>query len=376
MATSPIRVGLIGLSGAAAEDYDGTSWTPNAHLPFLRASPHFEIVALLNSSLESAQAAIKKYGLPVETKAYGDPNELANDSAIDLVVCSVRVDRHFLTVRPSIVAGKAVYVEWPLDRDLQVAKEMTSLAAQHNIKTIVGLQGSFTPAIQKLQSLVDKGAIGKILGSTVVGALGNADATESKNVRYFLQREVGGNVMSIHSGHCLEFVTAVLGQFKSFGSSCSIRRPFIDIVNGDKVIEKGARNSVPDQILMYGTVEPSNAPVRISLHSGPGFPGLPRLDWRIQGEKGWLRLTSSVFFLNIGSPDMKLELFNAETGTVEEISSDVDEWEVLPLPAHNIAKLYEAYRKNEWHPTFDWALKKHELLDRMWQTFDKENAAE
>jgi hypothetical protein len=74
MATSPIRVGLIGLSGAAAEDYDGTSWTPNAHLPFLRASPHFEIVALLNSSLESAQAAIKKYGLPVETKAYGDPN--------------------------------------------------------------------------------------------------------------------------------------------------------------------------------------------------------------------------------------------------------------------------------------------------------------
>jgi predicted dehydrogenase len=320
-------------------------------------------------------------------------------------------------VRPSIVAGKAVYVEWPLDRDLQVAKEMTSLAAQHNIKTIVGLQGSFTPAIQKLQSLVDKGAIGKILGSTVVGALGNADATESKNVRYFLQREVGGNVMSIHSGHCLEFVTAgkfhvpeaikggdlppspvtwghtggsmgfrtelihllikpVLGQFKSFGSSCSIRRPFIDIVNGDKVIEKGARNSVPDQILMYGTVEPSNAPVRISLHSGPGFPGLPRLDWRIQGEKGWLRLTSSVFFLNIGSPDMKLELFNAETGTVEEISSDVDEWEVLPLPAHNIAKLYEAYRKNEWHPTFDWALKKHELLDRMWQTFDKENAAE
>jgi predicted dehydrogenase len=71
---SPIRVGLIGLSGASAEDYEGTSWTPNAHLPFLTKSPHFEIVALLNSSAESARAAIEKYNLPSDTtKAYGNP---------------------------------------------------------------------------------------------------------------------------------------------------------------------------------------------------------------------------------------------------------------------------------------------------------------
>jgi predicted dehydrogenase len=71
---APIRVGLIGLSGAAPEDYEGTSWAAIAHLPFLQASPHFEIVALLNTSAESAQAAIRKYGLPETTKAYGDPN--------------------------------------------------------------------------------------------------------------------------------------------------------------------------------------------------------------------------------------------------------------------------------------------------------------
>jgi hypothetical protein len=69
----PIRVGLIGLSGASPEKYEGTSWTAMAHLPYLRASPDYKIVALLNSSVESAQAAIKKYDLPGETKAYGDP---------------------------------------------------------------------------------------------------------------------------------------------------------------------------------------------------------------------------------------------------------------------------------------------------------------
>jgi len=66
-------VGLIGLSGAAADVYEGTSWTPNAHLPYLKASSDYKIVALLNSSVDSAKAAIARYDLPAETKAYGKP---------------------------------------------------------------------------------------------------------------------------------------------------------------------------------------------------------------------------------------------------------------------------------------------------------------
>lgn len=71
---APIRVGLIGLSGQPADKYEGTSWTANAHLPFLKSSPDFEIVALLNTSVASAKAAIERYELPGETKAYGNPD--------------------------------------------------------------------------------------------------------------------------------------------------------------------------------------------------------------------------------------------------------------------------------------------------------------
>jgi predicted dehydrogenase len=134
--------------------------------------------------------------------------DLAADSTVELVVCSVRVDRHFLTVRPSIIAGKDVYVEWPLDRNLEVAKEMAALAAKHNAKTILGLQGSFAPVMGKMKETIDNGVIGQVLSSTLLGALSNAGPTESKNVRYFLDRKVGGNVMSIHGGHLLEYVTA------------------------------------------------------------------------------------------------------------------------------------------------------------------------
>ncbi|KAB8221555.1 hypothetical protein BDV33DRAFT_76505 [Aspergillus novoparasiticus] len=375
---SPIRVGLIGLPSASAENYEGTSWSVNAHLPFLTKSPHYEIVALLNSSVESAKTAIQKYGLPNETKAYGDPQDLANDPDVDLVVCSVRVDRHFLTVRPSLIAGKAVYVEWPLDRNLEVAREMATLASKHNARTIVGIQGAFSPIIRKMRSVIERGEIGRVLASTITGSFGNNIDAESKNVRYFLDREVGGNPITIHVGHSLESIAAVLGEFKTLRSFSSISRPTIDIKDysvGDtgKVVEAGARNTVPDQILAYGTVEPSNAAVTIKYHAGKEFPGQPRLDWRIQGEKGWLRLSSPLVSLNVGGPGIKLEIARNETNTVEEILPETDEWDELPIPAQNIARLYEAYRKNEWHPTFDWALKRHEALDKIWKEFDVEN---
>lgn len=69
---APIRVGLIGLTSATSEQ-EGTSWAVSAHLPYLLKSPHYTITALLNSSKAAAEAAIKRYSLPSETKAYGDP---------------------------------------------------------------------------------------------------------------------------------------------------------------------------------------------------------------------------------------------------------------------------------------------------------------
>ena len=137
--------------------------------------------------------------------------DLANDSQIDLVVCSVRVDKHFLTVKPSIMADKAVFVEWPLDRSLSLKKCFLSLSQKHGGKTIVGLQGSFSPVIRKLKEIVEKGddrGIGKVLSSTIVASVGNGDLTERKNVRYFLDRKVGGNVVSIHFGHSVEWITS------------------------------------------------------------------------------------------------------------------------------------------------------------------------
>ena len=153
----------------------------------------------------------------------------------------------------------------------------------------------------------------------------------------------------------------------------SIRNCFkniIDPAQNNRVITKNAPNTVPDQIMLHGTVSPSGAPVTIHFRGGKPFPGTPEIEWRIQGDQGELRLTSPSHFLNIGHPKTKVELFDAKTGKIEVLQEEKDQWDELPIPAHNIARMYEAYRKGEWYPDFEWAVKRHEMLEEMWKQFD------
>jgi predicted dehydrogenase len=136
----PIRVGIIGL--AATLDYAITgAWGVIAHLRSIQAlSEEYEIVAVANSSVESAQRSIEFHKLPATTKAYGNPDDISADPNVDLVVVSVKVSDHLHLTKPALENQKSVFVEWPLGASVAEAEELTKLAAARGVKTIVGLQ--------------------------------------------------------------------------------------------------------------------------------------------------------------------------------------------------------------------------------------------
>jgi len=222
---APIRVALLGLSNSAA-----TSWAKGAHLPYLlspRGRAKYEIVALVNSSIESAQKAIEDFNLPPGTKAYGDPQSVAADPDVDLVVCSVRVDKHHQLVRPSIEAGKAVYSEWPLAQDLDHARDLADLAREKGVRTLIGTQGRVAPVVLKIRELLEQGRIGKVLSSEVRAAGGTNDRSILPTfISYFADRSIGGNVVTIGFAHG-EFLGryAVL-VFPSLTAPCKFSTPF------------------------------------------------------------------------------------------------------------------------------------------------------
>ena len=49
-----------------------------------------------------------------------------------------------------------------------------------------------------------------------------------------------------------------------------------------------------------------------------------------------------------------------------------DQWDELPVPAQSITRMYEAFRKEgERVPDFEWAVKRHEMIEEMWRGYDE-----
>src|SRR4030088_3418591 len=120
-----LGVGIVGVSPVRG-------WAATAHIPALRALPNYEIRALSAHSAESARAAGEGVGINAVFTAH---EQLATQTDIDVVAVTVKVPHHRDVVFAAIAAGKAVYCEWPLGRDVDDARAMAAVAAKQGVRT-------------------------------------------------------------------------------------------------------------------------------------------------------------------------------------------------------------------------------------------------
>src|SRR5256885_9159152 len=162
MAESTLGVGIIGVSPVRG-------WAATAHIPALRALPNYEIRALSGHSAESARAAGEVFGV---SAVFSAPKQMVSQADIDVVAVTVKVPHHREVVSAALAAGKAVYCEWPLGRDLEDARAMAALAAKQGVRTVVGLQAPQAPAIESVQELLRAGYVGGVLSTHMAGVSG------------------------------------------------------------------------------------------------------------------------------------------------------------------------------------------------------------
>lgn len=266
--------------------------------------------------------------------------DIAKDANIDLVVCSVRVDRHLETIAPSLKAGKDVYVEWPLGKSAAEAREILRLQKEGGGKrAIVGLQGREAPSVKKLKEVIESGRIGKVLSSTWAAQGSHLGPTGLEAFAYMGDKPVGGNIVTIHFGHAIDYIQTVLGYgFSSSSALLANRRTTWDVSqNNGSVVPKPL--TADDTIFLHGTLAKGEVPLSATLRGGPVFPGTPGLDWRIYGEKGEVRLSAGGPFLQIGYEDIKIEVFDFASGKAEVVEVADDE-EALALPARSELTLF------------------------------------
>jgi predicted dehydrogenase len=348
-----LGVGIIGVSPTRG-------WAATAHIPALRALPNYEIRALSAHTAEAARNAGEVFGV---SAAFSDHAQLVTQPNIDVVAVTVKVPHHRELVSAALAAGKAVYCEWPLGRDLDDASAMAALAAEQRVRTVVGLQGRQAPAIQFVQDLLRDGYVGEILSTTMVGLSIPGDAVVNANA-YMVDNTNGANLLTIAVGHSLDTLNYVLGEFADLSALSDLRRPRIKIEEtGDELVKTAA-----DQIAVIGTL---TSGATASVHLREAVAGGIGFLWEINGTDGTLQITADgplpgIFPLTVAGAQGRNEL--AELAVPTALTQ---KWPALTslqgAPAFNVGRTYAAFAAdidNGKHTVADFAdaVWRHEVI--------------
>jgi predicted dehydrogenase len=353
MRASKLGVGIIGVNPA-------WGWAATAHIPALRALPNYEVRALSATSPEAARAAGEAFGVAA---VFSHHEELVAQPDVDVVAVTVKVPHHRELVSAALTAGKAVYCEWPLGRDLDDARAMAALAAEQGVRTVIGLQARQAPAIEFVQELLSDGYVGEVLSTTMIGVSVAGDVVVQPNV-YMLHRNNGANLLTVAVGHSLDTLNYVLGEFADLSAVSAIRRP---LITAERTREQIVKTAV-DQVALIGTLTSgatASIHVREAVAGGTGFL------WEINGTDGTLRITADAALPEIFPMTVAGARGRGEPGELAVPAALRQKWPALTslegAPAYNVGRAYAAFATdldNGTHtvPDFADAVRRHEVI--------------
>ncbi len=338
----------VGIIGASAE----RGWAKESHVPAVRRLAGLELVAVATGSQPSADAAAKAFGA---NAGYGDAKDLIADPNVDLVTVAVKVPDHRELVLGAIAAGKHVYCEWPLGRDLTETEELAAAARKAGVHVAIGVQTRTNPAALRATELIAAGAIGRVLSARLHSGtiafrpkIGKADA-------YLEEAGNGATLVTIHGGHALDLACAVLGGFADVAALTTTQYPEIEV--GDE--GKRQARTIPDHLLVQARLISGGA---LSLEVAGGCPPEATPFYlEVTGEDGKLLLEGGA---PRGFQSARLRLL------LKGEPQSVDEGEVTSMSdnAANVAGVYAALRDDILHgtttvPGFDHALRLARLVE-------------
>ncbi len=285
------RIG-VGIVGASAHN---PGWAVRAHIPAIAALPDdFVLRAVSTRSQASADAAQVAFGVP----AFHGVDDLVRADGVDLVVVAVKVPQHFEIVSAALDAGKMVLCEWPLGRTLDEAERLADLADAKGVRTLVGLQGRYAPAVRHAKALIRDGYVGEVLATTLLGSATLWNGVSQRAQAYVFDAAQGANVLSVSTLHALDALHDILGEFRTMQASTALRRPRVWLADEAVHIEATAA----DHVAIHGQLDSG---ALASVFYRGGVSRARNLRWEINGSDGDLLLTADLG--NLPVADIRLQ---------------------------------------------------------------------
>lgn len=346
-----IKAGIIGVSPERG-------WASVAHIPAIKALPQFELSAISSRNPDTAAAAGRAFDVPY---IYHSTEELVNSADVDLVIVTVKVPLHKELVEAAVNAGKDVFCEWPLGKNLQEATQLALLAKEKGVHGFVGLQSRAAPAINYIRDLIAAGYVGEVLSTSLIGAGILYGAFTEQVSAYAVDAENGAGMIYSTFGNTIDALCYCMGEFSELNATAVTRRKETVIIETGETIPMTAF----DQIAVNGILE-SGAVATVHFRGGM-FKGT-NFFWEINGTTGDLVITAGgghpgVFELTIKGSQGDRDLEPLPT-PAKYYNVDA---EAVKGPAYTVAENYARVAGDLEHgthlcATFDDALVRHKMI--------------
>ena len=274
MIQKEIRVGIVGADTKA-------SWAKVSHVPAIQGLSDLRLAAVATRNEQSAREAAEAFGTD---RWFSDPFAMIRDERIDLITIAVKVPAHRELVLAALDAGKIVYCEAPLERNVHETEEMAGAAG--SLHTAIGLQGRLNPGVRRAAQLVSSGKIGRPINARIVSSTFGFGPELPSVHDYFNKASSGANLLTITAGHTLDVVEAVLGPIVEVDAKTEILWPTIKLTDtGEESVRETA-----DHAGILGKTQ-SGAVFRADISGGVSATDA-RFSFEISASAGWLSLTS------------------------------------------------------------------------------------
>ncbi len=339
-----LRVGVV---GASLE----RGWANQSHLPALRSLRGVELAGVSGKTQEIADATATAVGA---RRGYRGVDSMIADPSIDIITVAVRVPAHRELVLKALKARKHVYCEWPLGRTVQEAEELRDAATAAGVHVAIGLQTRMNPALRKAREIVEAGTLGRVLSARMYSGTAAFGSTLSESDSYLEDPANGATHLTIHGGHAIDAVVALLGELDALDALGTIQYKRINVEKGTRELER----TIPDHLLVQARLG-EGAGVGIEVDGGRR-PSDTTFRFDITGERQSLTLVGGAA---VGFQAGRLELL------LDGKRQAVDEGELAGMPeaAANVGAVYAALRDDiagntRTVPDFDHAVKLSRLL--------------
>ena len=222
-----LQIGLIGFGAMGKVHAYAVSNLSAFHSP---TDVRARIAGVCCSTPASSACAAEAIGGGV--RPYGDPAEMIDDPAIDVIdVCTPNTS-HFPLLKQAIAAGKHILCEKPLCVTAGEAELIASLAEERGICAQVVFHNRFHAPVMRAKQLIGEGRLGKIL-SFRFDYLHDSCTDPEKKAGWKQTAVFGGGVLNDLGSHILDLCIHLLGGVETVSGRAQIAFPQRTGMNGE-----------------------------------------------------------------------------------------------------------------------------------------------